>query len=101
MERSRVPLHKWVLATHIIAASKKGMSASQMGRMIGVTCKTAWFLCYRIREAMEGAAPTGLMGSKPDSVVEADKTYVGGKAKNRATRKPAPKKAVLAVAGGI
>jgi transposase-like protein len=97
MERSHVPLHKWLLATHIMAASKKGMSASQMARMIGVTYKTAWFLCHRIREAMEGAAPTGPMGGKPDAVVEADETYVGGKAKNRATRKPAPKKAVVAL----
>lgn len=59
MQRSHVPLHKWLLATHIMAGSKKGMSAAQMARMIGVTYKTAWFLCHRIREAMEGAAPTG------------------------------------------
>jgi transposase-like protein len=97
MERSHVPLNKWLLATHIMAASKKGMSAAQMGRMIGVSYKTAWFLCHRIREAMEGAAPDGPMGGKPDSVVEADETYVGGKAKNRATRKPAKKKAVVAL----
>jgi len=95
MERSHVPLNKWLLAIHIMAASKKGMSAAQMGRMIGVTYKTAWFLCHRIREAMD--SPTGPMGGKPDSVVEADETYVGGKAKNRATRKPAPKKAVVAL----
>ena len=96
MERSHVPLHKWLLATHIMAASKKGMSALQMSRMIGVTYKTAWFLCHRIREAMDGAAPTGPLGG-PDRVVEADETYVGGKARNRATRKPAPKKAVVAL----
>jgi transposase-like protein len=98
MERSHVPLHKWLLATHILAASKKGMSAAQMGRMIGVTYKTAWFLCHRIREAMDGAVGNAPMGG-PDSsgVVEADETYVGGKAKNRAHRKPAPKKAVVAL----
>jgi transposase-like protein len=96
MERSHVPLHKWLLATHIMAASKKGMSAKQMERMLGVTYKTAWFLCHRIREAMDGAAPTGPLGG-PDTVVEADETYVGGKARNRATRKPAPKKAVVAL----
>ncbi len=94
MERSHVPLHKWLLATHIMAASKKGMSASQMARMIGVTYKTAWFLCHRIREAMD--CDTGPLGG-PDRVVEADETYVGGKARNRATRKPAPKKAVVAL----
>ena len=62
MERSHVPLHKWLLATHLMAASKKGMSAKQMERMLGVTYKTAWFLCHRIREAMDGAAGTGPLG---------------------------------------
>lgn len=96
MERSHVPLHKWLLATHLMAASKKGMSAKQMERMLGVTYKTAWFLCHRIRDAMDGAAPTAPLGG-PNAVVEADETYVGGKAKNRAFRKPAPKKAVVAL----
>lgn len=97
MERSHVPLHKWLLATHIMAASKKGMSALQMSRMIGVTYKTAWFLCHRIREAMDEADGNGPLGTTPESVVEADETYVGGKAKNRAYRKPAAKKAVVAL----
>ena len=96
MERSHVHLHKWLLATHIMAASKKGMSASQMARMIGVTYKTAWFLCHRIREAMDGATDTGPLGGG-GGVVEADETYVGGKARNRAHRYPAPKKAVVAL----
>ena len=96
MERSHIPLHKWLLATHLMAASKKGMSAMQMSRMLGVTYKSTWFLCHRIREAMDGSAPTGPMGGK-SGVVEADETYVGGKAKNRATRKPAKKKAVVAL----
>jgi transposase-like protein len=51
-ERSHVPLHKWVLATHLMSASKKGMSAHQLHRMLGVTYKTAWFMAHRIREAM-------------------------------------------------
>ena len=96
MERSHVPLHKWLLATHLMAASKKGMSAKQMERMLGVTYKTAWFLCHRIREAMDGAAPQGPLGG-PNEVVEADETYVGGKARNRAFCKPAEKKAVVAL----
>jgi len=96
MERSHVPLHKWLLATHIMAASKKGMSAAQMARMIGVTYKTAWFLCHRIREAMDGADTFGPLGG-PDSVVEADETFVGGKQRNRATRAVKPKKAVVAL----
>jgi len=96
MERSHVPLHKWLMAMHLLAASKKGISAHQVGRMIGVTYKTAWFLCHRIREAMDDSAVSGPLGGA-NKVVEADETYVGGKAKNRAFRKPAPKKAVVAL----
>ena len=97
MERSHVPLHKWLLAFHLMAASKKGMSAKQMERMLGVTYKTAWFLCHRVREAMDGADGDDPLGGGPDAVVEADETYVGGKARNRAFRAPAPKKAVVAL----
>jgi transposase-like protein len=95
-ERSKVPLHKWLLCNHLLCASKKGMSAKQIERMLGVTYKTAWFMCHRLREAMDGAAGDGPLGG-PDAVVEADETYVGGKAKNRAFRAPAPKKAVVAL----
>jgi transposase-like protein len=95
-ERSKVPLHKWLLCNHLLCASKKGMSAKQIERMLGVTYKTAWFMCHRIREAMKTDGTDGPLGG-PDAVVEADETYVGGKAKNRATRKPAPKKAVVAL----
>ena len=95
-ERSKVPLNKWILCNHLLCASKKGMSAKQTERMLGVTYKTAWFMCHRIRAAMDGAAGTGPLGG-PDAVVEADETYVGGKARNRAFRAPAPKKAVVAL----
>ena len=84
-ERSKVPLNKWLLATYLLASSKKGMSAHQIGRMLGVTYKTAWFMCHRIREAMK--QDCGPMGG-PHSIVEADETWVGGKAKNRAHRAP-------------
>lgn len=96
-ERSKISLNKWLLATHLMCSSKKGMSAHQIGRMLGVTYKTAWFMCHRIREAMngEGGATGGMGGS--NKVVEVDETYVGGKAKNRAHREPAPKKAVVAL----
>ena len=94
MERSHVPLHKWLLATHLMAASKKGISAHQVGRMLGVTYKTAWFLCHRIREAMDQACGTGPLGGE-GVTVEADETYVGGKAKNRIWNQPIPKKHVV------
>ena len=95
-ERSKVPLNKWLLATFLLSSSKKGMSAHQIHRMLGVTYKTAWFMCHRIREAMDGATGNDPMGGK-SGVVEADETYVGGKARNRAHRKPSPKKAVVAL----
>jgi len=56
-ERSKVPLHKWLAATHLLCASKKGMSSKQIERMLGVSYKTAWFMTHRIREAMR---PSGL-----------------------------------------
>ena len=94
MERSHIPLHKWLLATHLMAASKKGMSAKQMERMLGVTYKTAWFLCHRIREAMDGANDTGPLGG-PGKVVESDEAFVGGAKRKRLSGKVAPKKKVL------
>jgi len=77
MERSKVPLAKWVLGFHLYASSKKGMSAHQLHRMLGVTYKTAWFMAHRIREAMrdDDADPIGGEGKK----VEADETYFGTK----------------------
>lgn len=76
-ERSHIPLNKWVLATHLMAASKKGMSAHQLHRMLGVTYKTAWFMAHRIREAMkEDVASSGPIGG-PGKTVEADETYIG------------------------
>jgi transposase-like protein len=80
-ERSHVPLHKWLAATHLMMASKKGMSALQISRMIGVTYKTAWFLCHRIRESLRGNDTDQLGGE--GVVVEADETYVGGLEKNK------------------
>ena len=94
-ERSKVPLHKWLLATHLICASKKGMSAHQLHRMLSVTYKTAWFMAHRIREGMRETNPGPVGG--PNKVVEADETYIGGKAKNRAFGPPPKKEAVFAL----
>jgi hypothetical protein len=94
-ERSKVPLHKWLHATHLLMASKKGMAALQIGRMLGLSKKTAWFVMHRIRESLRDT-PKGPLGGR-GKAVEADEGYVGGKAKNRAYRKPAPKKAIFSL----
>lgn len=85
-ERSKVPLHKWLLCNHLMCASKKGVSAKQIERILGVTYKTAWFMCHRIREAMKPSGnepPIGGMGK----IIEADETYVGGKDANKHAHK--------------
>src|SRR3546814_9903286 len=57
-ERSHIPLHKWVMATHLLASSKKGMSAHQLHRMLNVTYKSEWFMAHRIRESMRSEEHT-------------------------------------------
>jgi transposase-like protein len=80
-ESSHIPLNKWVLAFHLIVASKKGMSAHQMHRMMGITYKSAWFMCHRIRHALVTTGSFKLGGA--NKVVEIDETYVGGKEGNK------------------
>jgi len=93
-ESSHVPLNKWLAAFYLLCSSKKGMSAHQLHRSIGVTYKTAWFMFHRIREAMKEPA----FASKLGGVVEADETYIGGKRSNaKRGRGTADKKAVLAL----
>src|SRR3954464_275800 len=71
---SKLPLWKWFLAVYVMGESKKGVSANQMKRMLGVSYKTAWYLCHRIRAAMIDETGPLLRG-----IVEADETYIGGK----------------------
>ncbi len=77
MERSHIPLNKWLMAFYLLNASKKGMSAHQLHRALNLDYKSAWFMCHRIREAMRagGLAPMGGDGS--GGIVEADETYYG------------------------
>ena len=89
-ERSHIPLHKWLLATHLMASSKKGISAHQLHRMLGITYKSAWFMSHRIRESMR-ETDSGPLGG-PDKIVESDETWIGGKSKNRARRVKLPPK---------
>ena len=74
-ERSKVPLNKWLLATHLMASSKKGMSAHQLHRSLGVTYKTAWFMFHRIREARRSGDLSPMGGN--GGAVEADETFIG------------------------
>ena len=81
-ERSHIPLHKWLLAIYLMGASKKGISAHQLHRMLGITYKSAWFMAMRIREAMapfESAAPIGGAGK----IVEADEVELGRSHKSK------------------
>jgi transposase-like protein len=97
MERSHVPIAKWVLASQLMASSKTSMSAHQLHRMLGVKYETAWFMMHRLREATivadaaEGSSPLG----GDHEVVEADESYIGGKARNKAFGAPPKKMAVF------
>jgi transposase-like protein len=71
---SHLPLWKWFLCVYLLCESKKGMSANQLKRTLGISYKTAWYLCHRIRAAMKEVNPELL-----DGIVEIDETYVGGK----------------------
>lgn len=94
-ERSKIPLSKWLMAMYLLSASKKGMSAMQLSRMLGISYQSTWFMMHRIREAMrEGKMPGGMGGA--NKVVEVDETYVGGKAENRKNHVP-KKEAVVAL----
>lgn len=81
---SHLPLWKWFLAVYLISESKKGISANQLKRTLGVSYKTAWYLCHRIRSAMMEGVVEPLSG-----VVEADETYIGGKATGFRTKQEA------------
>jgi transposase-like protein len=81
-ERSKVPLNTWLYATHLLCASKKGISSQQLARMLGVTVKTAWFMSHRIREAMAPAKNVGPLGGA-GKVLEADETEISPSRKSR------------------
>jgi transposase-like protein len=74
-ERSHIPLNKWLMAAFLMAGSKKGISAHQGHRMLGITYKSAWFMWHRLREAMAAGKLPPLGGE--GKVVEADETYFG------------------------
>lgn len=108
-EDSHVPMRKWLLAHHLMAASKKGVSAAQLQRMLGLgSYRTAWFMAHRIREAMTPTVDSNDKLGGPGQIVEADETYFGkvdnprtettlGKPYKKGQRGPANKRAVVAL----
>ncbi|MCH8799904.1 MAG: IS1595 family transposase [Chloroflexi bacterium] len=75
---SHLPLSKWFLAAYMMMEAKKGISAKQMERTLGIAYRTAWYLCHRIRAAIEEASPVKLKG-----IVEIDETFVGGEVRGK------------------
>ncbi len=81
-EDSHIPFSKWLMTLHLMTSSKKGVSALQISREVGVTIKSAWFLCHRIREAMRDTP-----GDTPmNGTIEADECYMGGKPRHGGTK---------------
>ena len=81
---SRLPLQKWLMAIYMMTTARKGIPSTQVARELGITQKSAWFLCQRIRETWLAKSDCVPPGSEPLSgEVEADETYVGGKEKNK------------------
>jgi len=78
-EDSHIPLSKWLLAYHLLCASKKGMSAHQLHRMLKVTYRSAWFMAHRIRYTMSQEP----LSSKLQGIIEIDEAYIGGKRRYR------------------
>lgn len=97
-ERSKIKLNVWLQAVFLLCSSKKGMSAHQLHRTLGVTYKTAWFMAHRIREAFRDAAPTPMGGQ--GGPVEVDETFYG-KAKAGRVRRNRRGPALKRGAGGL
>lgn len=81
-ERSHIPLNQWLISIYLICSSKKGISANQLHRMLGITYKSAWFTAHRIRFAMSQQPLSDKLGR----IVEADETYVGGESEGKRGR---------------
>jgi transposase-like protein len=92
-EDSHIPLNQWLISIYLICSSKKGISANQLHRMLGITYKSAWFMAHRIRFAMSQKP----LSEKLGSIVEADETYVGGKTKGKRGRGAANKTKVFSL----
>src|SRR5260370_21583445 len=90
---SHLPLVKWFATTYLMCESRKGMSANQIKRMMGISYKTAWYLCHRIRAAMAAVPPQKLLSG----TVEIDETYVGGRQRGQDWRTNRKKEVVIGI----
>lgn len=95
MHRSRLSLTKWIVAVHLIGSAKKGISACQLQRHLGIQYRTAWTLLHRIRLAMKEDTLT----SKMTGTIEVDETYIGGKEKGIGPGRPGKKSKKVPVMG--
>ncbi|MFZ0437133.1 MAG: IS1595 family transposase, partial [Candidatus Sulfotelmatobacter sp.] len=81
-EDSPIPLQKWMPAMWILANCKNGVSSHEIGRALGITQKSAWFVLHRLRLAMKGYTPNHKLGGTEGGAVEVDEAFFGGKIKN-------------------
>jgi transposase-like protein len=81
MENTNLPLRKWFIALYLFSSHKKGISSVQLGKILGITQKSAWKMLQRIRMMMQNDAPQQLSG-----VIEADETFIGGRRRNKHKR---------------
>jgi transposase-like protein len=86
-EDSPIPLEKWLPATWLLVNSRNGISSYEIGRALGVTQKSAWFMMHRIRLAVQSGSFRKMGG--PGSEIESDETFVGGKARNMSAKRRA------------
>lgn len=101
-EDSKIPLSKWLLAIHMMCQGKNGVSAHELYRTLDITYKSAWFMAHRIRYAMARPPLVDQLAAvaeedKLDGIVEADETYIGGKAKGKRGRGAANKTPVVSL----
>lgn len=87
MERSHIPLHKWLTAIYFLGTSRKGISSIELGKQLGITQKSAWFLAHRIRKGWipkdnPNDNDNDMLKLGGDAEVEVDETFIGGKRKN-------------------
>jgi transposase-like protein len=82
MEKSKIPLRKWLLASYYITTARKGISGLELSKKLGICQKSAWFLHHRLRHALDSGNFNSLLGGL-NKIVELDETYAGGRNKNR------------------